>query len=150
MFLTQVPSYIPDEEPQSLQIFVPSTHIMFSPEDMQLGKHDNFTSYLGLIEVNHILVDPGFALNIVPRRVMQHLEILASRLSSIDTMIYGFKASGACALGKIMFKCQIRDLRSEITYYIKDSDASYNLLLGRLWFHQSRGSHHPPSGHEVH
>lgn len=120
MFLTQVPSNIPGEEPKSLQIFVPSTRIMFNPEDMQLGKYDKslyFTSYLGSTEVNRVLVDPGFTLSIKPRQIMQHLEILARWLNSTDTMINGFKANGACPLGKIMLNCQIGDLSSEVTYY---------------------------------
>lgn len=74
VFITQVPSSILDEEQQSLQIFMPSTCIIFSFEDMQvLEKYDRpmyFTSYLGSTEINCILVNPGSALNIMPCRVM--------------------------------------------------------------------------------
>lgn len=34
-------------------------------------------------------------------------------------------------LGKIMLKCQIGDLKTEVTCYIIDTETSYNLLLER-------------------
>ena len=34
-------------------------------------------------------------------------------------------------VGKIKLKCQIGDLKSEVTCYVIDADTSYNLLLGR-------------------
>jgi len=53
--------------------------ITFTPGDMQVkGKHDRslyFTGYIGLSEVSYIQVDPGSALSIMPRRIMQHLGI---------------------------------------------------------------------------
>ena len=69
------------------------------------------------------------------RRVMQHLEIPTHRLSATQTTIYGFNTNGTRPMGKIKLKCQIRDLRSEVTYYFIDTDTSYNLLLGRPWIH---------------
>jgi len=40
-------------------------------------------------------------------------------------------------MGKIKLKCQIGDLRSEVTFYVIDADTSYNLLLGRPWVHRN-------------
>ena len=64
-------------------------------------------------------------------RVMQYLEIPAHGLSATQTTIYSFNANGTHPIGKINLKCQIEDLKSEVTYYVIDVDASYNLLLGR-------------------
>ena len=71
----------------------------------------------------------------MPRRVMQHLGIPGHRLSRTQTTIYGFNATGTHPLGKIKLKCQIGDLKTEVTCYIIDADTSYNLLLGRPWIH---------------
>ena len=71
----------------------------------------------------------------MPRRVMQHLGIPSHRLSRTQTTIYGFNASDTHPLGKIKLKCQIGDLKTEVTCYIIDVDTSYNLLLGRPWIH---------------
>ena len=121
------------------------------PDDMQVKeKYDRplyFTGYIGSSKVSRIQVDSGSTLSIMPRRVMQHLGILTHQLSTIKTTIYGFNANGTCPMGKIKFKCQIRDLRSEVTCYVIDANTSYNLLLERLWIH--RNSTVPSTFHEV-
>lgn len=38
-------------------------------------------------------------------------------------------------MGKIKLKCQIDDLKKEVTCYVIDAETSYNLLLGRPWIH---------------
>ena len=63
---------------------------------------------------------------------MQHLGISTHRLSATQTTIYGFNANGTRPMGKIKLKCQIGDLRSEVTCYVIDANTSYNLLLGRV------------------
>jgi len=80
--------------------------------------------------VSRIQVDPESALSIMPRRVMQQLGIPTHRLSATQTIIYCFNANAMRPMGKIKLKCQIGDLRSEVTGYVIDADTSYNLLLG--------------------
>ena len=87
------------------------------------------------------------ALSIMPRRVMQHLGIPTYRLSPTQTTIYGFNANSTRPMGKVKLKCQIGDLRSEVTCYVIDADTSYNLLLGRPWIH--RNSIVPSTLHQV-
>src|SRR5436190_11655466 len=128
-------------EPQSLSISHIPTDIIFTPEDMQVqGKHDRplyFTGYIGSTEITRIQVDPGSALSIMPRRVMEHLSIPAHRLSAADTNIFGFNANSTRPIGKIKLRCQIGDLKTEVTVYVIDADTSYNLLLGRPWIHRN-------------
>ena len=103
-------------------------------------KHDRplyFMGYFGSAEVSCIQVDLESVLSIMPRRFMQHLRIPTHRLSATQTTIYGFNANGTRLMGKIKLKCQIGDLRSEVTCYIIDSDTSYSLLLGRPWIHRN-------------
>ena len=66
---------------------------------------------------------------------MQHLGIPTHQLSATQITIYGFNANGTGPMEKIKPRCQIGDLRSEETCYVIDADTSYNLLLGRPWFH---------------
>src|SRR5438045_4970854 len=77
------------------------------------------------------------ALSIMPRRVMEHLSIPVHRLSATDTNIFGFNANSIRPMGKIKLRCQIGDLKSEVTVYVIDVDASYNLLLGWPWIHRN-------------
>jgi len=126
--------------------------ITFMVDDMQVkGKYDRplyFTGYIGSSEVSRIEVDPGSALSITPCWVMQHLGIPTHRLSTTQTTIYGgFNANGMRPMGKIKLKCQIGDLKSEVTCCVIDADTSYNLLLGRPWIH--RNSIVPSTLHQV-
>ena len=114
--------------------------ITFTTEDMLLkdNKHDRplyYTGYIGYTCIKSVQVDPGSALNIIPKRLLYFLEIPLNRLSATITIIYGFNAGSSHPLGKIWLRCRIRDLKSEVTCYVIDADISYNLLLGRPWIH---------------
>ena len=81
VFMTQVPKE--EDVENCLHTSQNAPCITFTADDMQVkGKHDRplyFTGYIGSSEVNRIQVDPGSALSIMPRRVMQHLGIPTHR-----------------------------------------------------------------------
>ena len=83
----------------------------------------------------------------MPHKIMQHLGIPTHRLSAIQTIIYGFNANGTCTMGKIKLRCQIGDLKSDVTCVVINVDTPYNLLLGRPWIH--RNSIIPSTLHQV-
>ena len=121
--MAQIPGRPQEEdEEDSLRASQNAPCITFTTNDMQVkGKHDQplyFTGYIGSSDLSHIQVDPGSALSIMPRRVMQHLGIPTHRLSATQTTIYDFNANGTRPIGKIKLKCQIGDLRSEVTCYV--------------------------------
>src|SRR3954466_14775933 len=80
VFVTQLPIGSTIDEPHSLNVSRVPTDILFTPEDMQVqGRHARplyFTGSIGSTEITRIQVDPGSALSIMPRRVMEHLSIL--------------------------------------------------------------------------
>lgn len=80
-------------------------------------------------------IDPGSAINRMPLRALAHQGIPTSKLSHTKMTIQGYNADSQRAIGKIRLKCQLADLKSEITSYVIDNDTSYNLLLGRPWIH---------------
>lgn len=75
------------------------------------------------------------AINRMPLRALAHQGIPTSKLSHTKMTIQGYNADSLRAIGKIRLKCQLADLKSEITSYVIDNDTSYNLLLGRPWIH---------------
>src|SRR4051812_3009750 len=83
VFVTQLPIGSAIDEPHSLNVSCVPIDIVFTPEDMQVqGRHARplyFTGYIGSTEITCIQVDPGSALSIMPRRVMEHLSIPAHR-----------------------------------------------------------------------
>ena len=125
--------------------------ITFSDEDLQVrGMHDRplyFTGYIGSTLITRIQVDQGSALTIMPRRILSFLGIPQYRLSATNTVIAGFDAHNSTPVGKIRLKCQINDLKTEVTCYVINADPSYNLLLGRPWLH--RNGLIPSSLHQV-
>ena len=78
-------------------------------------------------------VDQGSALSIIPKRLLYFIGIPLSRLFATTTAIYDFNAGSSHPLGKIRLRCQIGDLKLEVTCYVIDTDMSYNLLLRRPW-----------------
>ena len=135
IFMTQIPAICGEED--NIHCHHTSKQfscIAFTPEDMQVKeKHDRplyYIGYIGSSKVSRIQVDPESTLSIMPRMVMQHLEILTYRLSVTQTTIYNFNANSMRPMEKIKLRCQIRELRSEVTCYVIDADNSYNLLLG--------------------
>ena len=85
------------------------SYIIFTPNDMQIKiKYDRPLYYAGYIrssEMSRIQFDPGSALRIMPRRVMQHLGIPTHRLGATQTAIYGFNTNGAHQMGNIILSC---------------------------------------------
>src|SRR3954465_5911792 len=81
--------------------------IIFTSEDMQVQeKHDRplyFKGYIGSMEITRIQVDPGSALSIMPRRVMEHLSISAHRLSTTDPNIFGLMLIVPDQWGRLSF-----------------------------------------------
>src|SRR3954467_9630032 len=78
---------------------------------------------------------------------MSYLMIHQSRFSGTNTVIAGFNANSSTPIGKIRLKCQIGDLKTEVTCYVINADTSYNLILGRPWLH--RNGLIPSSLHQV-
>jgi len=114
--------------------------ITFTAEDMLLkdNKHDRtlyYTRYISSTDIKRAQVGPGSALSIIPKRLLYLLGIPLYQLSATSTTIYDFNAGSSHPLGKIRLRCQIGNLKSEVTYYVIDADTSYNLLLGRPWIH---------------
>jgi len=138
-FLTQVPTPTKKDGASCRQCHLVQHQvscITFTPEDMLLkdNRYDRplyYTGYIGSTHIERVQVNPGPALSIIPKRLLYFLGILLSRLSTTTTTIYSFNTENSHSLGKIRLRCQIGDLKSEVTCYVINADTSYNLLLRR-------------------
>jgi len=104
-------------------------------KDNQHNKPLYYAEYIGSTFIERIQVDPGSTLSIIPKRLLYFLSIPLSRLSIMTTTIYGFNAGSSHPLGKIRLRCQIGDLKSEVTYYIIELTCPTTFLLGWPWIH---------------
>lgn len=94
-----------------------------------------YMEYISSIELGWIQVDLGSALIIMPRMLIQFIGIFPHMLTPIITTTFGFNANGSHSLVKIRPRYKMRDLKTEVTYYINDADTLYNLRFGWLWIH---------------
>jgi len=143
-FLTYMPEILEGDTrpsyPECHHVQSKVSAITFTAEDMLLkdNKHDRplyYTGYIGSTCIERVQVDPGSALNIIPKRLLYFLDISLYRLPATTTTIYGFNAGSSHPLGTIRLRCRIGSLKSEVTCYVINADTSYNLLLGRPWIH---------------
>ena len=108
--------------------------IMFIDEDRLLGSRIHncplfVTSYIKEQLVNRILVDGGFAVNILPLKVLKDLGISLDQLSHSRLMIQDFNQDGQRAIGKIRLNMLIGDMESGALVHVIDARTSYKLLL---------------------
>ena len=106
--------------------------IMFTNEDRLLGSriHNHPLFVIGYIKeqlVNCILVNGGFAVNILPLKVLKNLRISLDQLSHSRLMIQGFNQDGQRAIGKIRLNMLIGDMESGALFHVIDTRTSYKL-----------------------
>ncbi|XP_027151178.1 uncharacterized protein LOC113751382 [Coffea eugenioides] len=87
--------------------------------------------------MNRILIDGGFAVNIMSVRAMKELGISSDELSQSRLMIQGFNQGGQRAIGLIRLELLIGELSSSALFLIIEAKTSYNMLLGRPWIHEN-------------
>lgn len=92
------------------------------------------TSYIGSTKVDHMQINLESTLSIIPLRFIQFLKTLPHKLTLTNTIIFDLNTNGIHPLVKIKLRCQIRNLKTKVTYYVIDADTMY-LLLGRPWIY---------------
>jgi len=117
--------------------------ITFSDGDLQLGVTNHhrplyITSMIGDRRINCILLDCGFAINLLLLRVLRMIGITANQLSQPLLTIQGFNLMGKKALGTIALKVELDKLYTDAVFHVIDTDTSYNDLLEQPWLRTSQ------------
>ncbi|KAL0298857.1 UNVERIFIED_CONTAM: hypothetical protein Sradi_6545500 [Sesamum radiatum] len=116
--------------------------ITFTDEDLLLGSKPHnrplfVAGYVREQKVNRILIDGGFAVNILPLRILKELEIPIDELSNSRLMIKGFNQGGQRPVGIIRMQLTMEDMVSSALFHVIDAKTFYNMLLGRPWLHEN-------------
>ncbi|KAM2586279.1 hypothetical protein TB2_047053 [Malus domestica] len=116
--------------------------IHFIDEDLLLGSkpyiHPLFVSvYVREHKVNHMLVDGGSAINIMPKSTMTIIDIKVDELSLNRLLIQGFNQGGQRAMGMIRMEMIIDELKSSTIFHMIDAITYYSLLLKVPWIHEN-------------
>ncbi|KAK4411883.1 hypothetical protein Sango_0261300 [Sesamum angolense] len=116
--------------------------ITYTNEDLLLGSepHNHPLFVVGYVheqKLNRILIDGGFAVTILPLRILKELRIPIDELSNSRLMIQGFNQEEQMAVGIIRMRLIMKDMVSSALFHVIDSKASYNMLLGRPYLHEN-------------
>ncbi|KAL0411289.1 UNVERIFIED_CONTAM: hypothetical protein Slati_3718600 [Sesamum latifolium] len=108
--------------------------ITFTDEDLLLGSKPHncplfVVGYVREQRVNRILIHGGFAVNLLPLRILKELGIPIDELSNSRLMIQGFNQGGQRAVGIIRMQWTIEDMVSTALFHVIDTKTSYNMLL---------------------
>ena len=103
--------------------------VTFTDNDLLLGsiphnRHLFVANYIKKQKVDRILIDRGFAVNIMLKSTIHDLGITIEELSKNQTMIQGFNLEAQCAIGMIHIKLVMGDLSTFSIFHVVDAKIS--------------------------
>ncbi|KAL0295546.1 UNVERIFIED_CONTAM: hypothetical protein Scaly_3100100 [Sesamum calycinum] len=116
--------------------------ITLTNEDLLLGSKSHnrplfVAGYVREQKVNRILIDGGFAVNILSMRILKELGILIDELLNNCLVIQGFNEGGQRFVVIIRMQLTIEDMVSSALFHVIDAKTSYNMLLSRPLLHEN-------------
>ena len=116
--------------------------INFTDEDLLLGSKPHncplfVSGYVRKNKINRMLVDDGSSINIMRKSTMTIISIKVDELSWSRLLIQGFNQGGQRAMGMILVKMTIGELKSSTLFHVIEARTSYSLLVGRSWIHEN-------------
>ena len=88
--------------------------------------------------MNRVLVDKEAAVNLLPKSSLKKLGKKNPRLIPTSTTIGGFAGDKQIAQGILPINLSVETRDCMTTFFVIDSNAKYNALLGRDWIHTNK------------
>ncbi|KAA3468856.1 hypothetical protein EPI10_014704 [Gossypium australe] len=85
-----------------------------------------------------VLIDNGFALNVLPLSTLNRLPLDSSHMKPCQNMVRIFDGTERRVMGRIEIPLLIGPNTYEVDFLVMDIKPSYNYLLGRPWIHSAR------------
>ena len=85
--------------------------------------------------VSKVLIDNGLVVNVMSLRMLRALEMSISDLIEIEVAMYAFTREVSKTLGILPIDITTGSKTSLSTFFVIDSTANYNILLGRDRIH---------------
>jgi hypothetical protein len=108
------------------------------PETQQDGQHMKplyIKGYLDGEPINHMLVDRGACVNIMPHVVFEKLGHHESELMKTNMVLNGFSGEASEAKGILSKELTVGSKTVPMAFFVVDVKGKYNVLLGREWIH---------------
>ncbi|XP_070017391.1 uncharacterized protein [Nicotiana sylvestris] len=117
--------------------------VTFSDEELPVeGTEHNRALYLMVkcedSVVTWVLVDNGSSVNICPLSTLSKLKVEDERIHKNSICVRGFDDEGKDLVGDIVLEVTIGPVEFTMEFQVLDIVVSYNLLLGRPWFHAAK------------
>ncbi len=77
------------------------------------------------------MIDPGSAVNLLPKRTYFKLVNVTSKLEESSIIVQGFDKHPQIPLGGINQQVRFGNLKTEAYFHVIDSNTSYKALFGR-------------------
>ncbi|KAF5934169.1 hypothetical protein HYC85_030340 [Camellia sinensis] len=90
------------------------------------------------IQLNRVLIDNGAAVNLLPKSSLKKLGKKNPRLIPTSTTIAGFAGDKQMAQGILPINLSVGTRDCMTAFFVIDSNAKYNALLGRDWIHTNK------------
>ncbi|GKV38839.1 hypothetical protein SLEP1_g46704 [Rubroshorea leprosula] len=110
-----------------------------------------------MMNVPHVLIDNGSALNVIPMTVLKQLKVDESHINQCNTVVRAFAGTKRNVIGKIELPVEIGLVTFDVDFFVMDISpafnmgkilkstpkggfgySAFNMLLGRPWIHVAR------------
>ncbi|GKV11286.1 hypothetical protein SLEP1_g22551 [Rubroshorea leprosula] len=91
-----------------------------------------------MMNVPHVLINNGLALNVIPMTVLKQLKVDESHINHYNTMVRAFDRTKMNVVGKIELLVEIGPVTFDVDFFVIDISPAFNMLLGRPWIHVVR------------
>ncbi|GKU96994.1 hypothetical protein SLEP1_g10174 [Rubroshorea leprosula] len=115
-------NFTDDEIPEDGRGHVKALHISVLCKDMHVPR---------------VLIDNGSALNVIPRSVLNQLQVDQSYIKPGKTVVRAFDGTRKEVDGEIELPVNIGPYTFDITFQVMNIEPAFNMLLGRPWIHMA-------------
>ena len=119
-------------EPHKVILEKPSVEMMRHIKPLYVKSHLNGRP------ISKILIDNGSAVNVMPLRMLRALGRSINDLIETEVVVSAFIGEVSKTLGILPIDITIGSKTALSTFFVIDSSANYNILLGRDWIHAKR------------
>ncbi|GKV24308.1 hypothetical protein SLEP1_g33935 [Rubroshorea leprosula] len=88
-----------------------------------------------MMNVPHVLIDNGSALNVIPLTVLEQLKVDDFHINQCSMMVCAFDGTKRNVVRKIELLVEIGPLTFDVDFFVMDISPTFNKLLGRPWIH---------------
>ena len=105
------------------------------------GRNHNKTLYVSIecrgTTLDHMLVDTGSSLNVLPKGAIDRLDYKGFVLNPSDILVRAFDGSKRMVHREVDLPVRVESQVLNSTFYVMDIRPTYFCLLGRPWIHRA-------------